>query len=154
MADTQKKATRVKITKKITLSRPEAKDAEDEPIDMKDEGNDTATLAYSIGVDNPFQVDDAEDAVTVTLPGALDLSVSAAFKEALLYATSLKKTLKLDGNAVEQLSTPAIQLILAAQARLEETGQEAILLSPSQEFASAFDDLGLFSSLMKWKVEA
>lgn len=152
MADTQQKPNKVTITKKITMSSPESDVVEDAYPDST--AVEDATIAYSMGADNPFRVEDTEEAVTMTLPNSIDLVVSGAFKEALLYATSLNKKLILDGSEAGQLSTPAIQLILATQAELSKAGHEAVLLRPSEEFASAFDDLGLFSSLMKWKVES
>ena len=152
MTDSQPKSIRKKITKKITMSNPTSETVEES--DMTLDASEDIAIGYTMGSDNPIQVDDSDEAVTLKLPGSLDMVVAGYLKEALLYARSLNKKVVLDGSDVEQLSTPAIQLILAAQIELSMAGLEAILLRPSEEFASAFDDLGLFSALMKWKVES
>lgn len=152
MADSQQRPIRKKITKKITMASPSTEEIDD--FDVPEDEVEEMTAEYTMGSDNPINVEDTDESVILKLPGTLDIVMAGALKEALLYARSLNKKLVLDGSDVEQLSTPAIQLILAAQVELSEAGFEAVLLRPSEEFASAFDDLGLFSALMKWKVES
>jgi len=151
MSNTSTTPTRRTITKKIMSSRQQGSDTESVSLD---DSPTSESIAYSMGDDNQVQVDDSDDAVTITLPSSLDIVVSGDLKEALLYARSMNKKLVLDGSEVDQLSTPAIQLVIAVEQSLTADGIEAVLLNPSAEFASAFDDLGLFSSLMKWKVES
>jgi hypothetical protein len=54
---------------------------------------------------------------------------------------------------VDRLSTPCVQILLSAAQHMEQNGISFVIKSPSDSFVTAFDDLGLFSYLMKWPVQ-
>ena len=91
--------------------------------------------------------------VTVPLSPVLDITASEPLRDSLLEASASGRKVVIDASAVERLSTPCIQVILAAGRSFKEQGLEYSLFSPSETFVSAFDDLGLFAALMEWKVE-
>jgi len=74
-------------------------------------------------------------------------------KSAFLEAITLGKKVVIDASAVERISTPCIQVLLSAVKTMDEKGLEFSLFSPTEVFVDAFNDLGLFPVLMKWKVE-
>jgi anti-anti-sigma regulatory factor len=59
----------------------------------------------------------------------------------------------IDASAVDRLSTPCVQILLSAVQHMEQHGISFVIRSPSDAFVTAFDDLGLFSYLMKWPVQ-
>ena len=73
------------------------------------------------------------------LPGVLDLSAAEAFLDHLQSKAGHGHALRLDASAVETLTLPCIQIILAAVRSHEFIS----ISSPSAEFMAAFKDLGL-----------
>src|SRR3546814_3048022 len=59
----------------------------------------------------------------------------------------------IDAAAVDRLSTPCVQILVSAVQHMEQHGIPFVIRSPSDAFVTAFDDLGLFSYLMKWPVQ-
>lgn len=88
------------------------------------------------------------------LPPILDMAVAGSLKVCLLEAVALAKPLVIDAAQVERLSTPCIQVLVAAGTALQEAGIGFSLHRPSEAFADAFNDLGLFSVLMRWDITA
>ena len=63
------------------------------------------------------------------------------------------KKVVVDASGVSRMSTPCIQILIAAAHTMDEEGRAYALYKPTDDFVSAFDDLGLFPVLMKWKIE-
>ena len=72
------------------------------------------------------------------LPAVLDFAAAEGFQAALIEKLQAGQPLRLDASAVETLTTPCIQLILAAA-----KSHQVAISSPSAAFSSAFSDLGL-----------
>ena len=98
-----------------------------------------------------LQASDAE--VRVALAPVLDLGASAPFKDALIEAMEHGKKVTLDASDVQRMSTACVQVFVAAGKTLEEAGLERALYKPTEAVVDAFNELGLFPELMKWKVE-
>lgn len=98
----------------------------------------------------------AEDAAgnenRLSLTPVLDLRVAEPLLQAFREAVEHGGELVIDASMVERMSTPCIQILLAATAELETKGVPFSLFGPTDAFIEAFDDLGLFPVLMKWKV--
>jgi anti-anti-sigma regulatory factor len=60
----------------------------------------------------------------------------------------------LDAAQVDRLSTPCIQVLLAAGKSAEAGAGRIQLAQASDAFVAAFSDLGLFAALMSWQAEA
>ncbi len=74
----------------------------------------------------------------VRLPPVLDLSAAEGFLATMLAASETGEPIVLDASGVETITTPCIQIILAAN-----TGDRLTVDAPSAAFLSAFADLGL-----------
>lgn len=72
------------------------------------------------------------------LPPVLDFAAAEGFQASLIEKLHAAPTLHLDASAVETLTTPCIQLILAAA-----KSHHVTIGNPSMAFDSAFSDLGL-----------
>lgn len=80
------------------------------------------------------------DAVeTIRLPSVLDLSAAEALHGVLLQAIERGGALRIDASEVETLTTPCVQIILAAM----RTDDRISVVNPSAAFLAAFEDLGL-----------
>lgn len=82
--------------------------------------------------------------VQVKLPPVLDLAAAESFLETVRGHVAAGKPLYLDASAVETLTLPCMQIIVAAQ----RTELPVSIVNASEAFASAFADLGL-----AWKGE-
>jgi len=76
---------------------------------------------------------------TLRLPEILDLAAAEGFLDLIRQRVNGEAPLRIDASAVETLTLPCIQVILAAM-RSRET---ISIASPSIAFVSAFDDLGM-----------
>lgn len=75
----------------------------------------------------------------IKLPAVLDMSAAEGLLATLLQAVEAGEPLTLDASAVETLTMPCVQIILAAKRGDDRLTVEA----PSEAFLSAFADLGL-----------
>ena len=89
----------------------------------------------------------------IKLPADLDHSVPPALRERLLRDTTCGMTVRLECDAVTKVSTPSVQLLLAAAEFISGQGARFVLANPSEALVEAFSDLGLFATLMTWNVE-
>jgi two-component system, chemotaxis family, chemotaxis protein CheY len=80
-----------------------------------------------------------QDDAHFKLPPVLDLSAAEDFLATLRQHLHGEGSLRLDASAVETLTLPCIQILVAA---MRDHGQVSIE-QPSTEFANAFQDLGL-----------
>jgi len=100
----------------------------------------------------PFEVSSTDDGTVVGLQSILDIRIADALKQTFLEALEAGKPVTIDATMVERIFTPCIQVILAATEAFEEKELEFSFKTPTEAFVSAFDELGLFPTMMKWKV--
>lgn len=75
----------------------------------------------------------------IVLPAVLDLSAAEGFLATMLQAAESEEPIRLDASAVETLTLPCAQIILAAR---RADGRLAVV-NPTPAFLDAFADLGL-----------
>ena len=88
---------------------------------------------------------------TLLLPTSLDLGNAQDWKERLIAALTLNPVLKLDGSETMHVTTPGIQLLLAAALSAKSKGGKLVLMNPSSALEAAFDELGLAQTLGEWR---
>ncbi len=89
---------------------------------------------------------------TLHLPASLDLGNAQDWKERLIAALTLNPVLKLDGSEAAHVTTPGIQILLAAAQSAKSKGGKIVLMNPSSALEAAFADLGLAHTLGEWRV--
>ncbi len=88
--------------------------------------------------DTPRTQDEA-----IILPSFLDLGYAGTLKSALQEAIQQNGCLTINGAAVESVTSPCIQVLLAADKSLSVFGGNLRLVDASPALESAFADLGL-----------
>lgn len=96
---------------------------------------------------------DNGDGSQITLPSVLDLRAAEPLKTVFEEAIAGGRPLTVDAEAVDRLSTPCIQVLIAAEAGMKATKQPFKLAKPSDAFIENFNDLGIYSLLSKWDIE-
>ncbi len=89
------------------------------------------------------------------MPGARQLSAVLGFAEAKELHESLKVALHepeltLDASDVDRMSTPCVQVLLAAGRLADSEGRRFTIKNASQSFLAALEDFGLRSTFSKW----
>jgi len=79
---------------------------------------------------------------------------ASPLRDGLQKALKRGKPIVLDAAQVDRLSTPCIQVLLAAGKSAEAAAGRIVLAQASDAFVAAFSDLGLFANLMSWQAEA
>ncbi|MFN4312373.1 MAG: STAS domain-containing protein [Ferrovibrio sp.] len=102
---------------------------------------------------DPFAITKSDDATQLGLVASMDLRTAEPLLHSFHEIMASGGKVVIDASAVERLSTPCVQILLSAVQHMEQHGIPFIVKSPSDAFVSAFDDLGLFSFLMKWPVQ-
>lgn len=100
-----------------------------------------------------LQTELVDDACKITLPRVLDIPAAADLREAVLELAEPEMTITVQSDAVEQVTTPGIQVLMAVAAHVERKKARLAVASPSDALIDGFSDLGLFSQLMAWNVE-
>ena len=90
-------------------------------------------------------------ASTLLLPASLNLANAQDWKERLIAALTLTPILNLDGSETTHVTTPGIQILLAAAQSAKSKGGKIVLMNPSSALEAAFDDLGLTHTLQGWR---
>ncbi len=85
------------------------------------------------------------------LPSVLDLTRAQPLRDTLV-ALLGDGSLLLDASAVERMSTPCVQLLLAAARAADLAGSPFQILDASDVFQAALADLGLQGEFKKWMV--
>jgi len=80
----------------------------------------------------------------------LDAGSAGDLRQALLQALDRQQDVILSGDKVSQVSTPAVQVILAAARSLEGAGLSFSMQVPSPALSRAFADLGLAAEFQNW----
>ena len=86
----------------------------------------------------------------ITLPSVLNLGVAETLREQFVELSMQETSLTIDASEVKTITTPCIQVLLAADRAMEEAGGRVVVTSPSSSFEAAFQDLGLNVIYKKW----
>ncbi len=81
----------------------------------------------------------------------LDLLAAEALKNDLLELLNSDGNLEISADDVERVSTPCIEVLVAASAAFGETGRGFHIRNPSDAFCDAFGALGLAHRLEMWR---
>jgi anti-anti-sigma factor len=99
-----------------------------------------------------MEIETGDEATRLILGSRLDIGMAEILKQSFQEVIAKGKIAIIDARRVGQISTPCIQVILSAVKTMERDGVDFALFRPSEEFAAAFESMGLFPTLMKWKV--
>ncbi|MGF1476631.1 MAG: STAS domain-containing protein [Geminicoccaceae bacterium] len=86
----------------------------------------------------------------VNLGETLDMGAAPPLRTVLQKALAKGQPLQINAGSVNRMSTPCIQVLLAAVPTLETAGLSCVFLRPSDAFIDAFNELGLFPILKQW----
>jgi two-component system chemotaxis response regulator CheY len=84
-------------------------------------------------------MNDTVETVSILLPETLDMAAAESFLEQVRSAVAAGGPVRLDASAVEILTLPCVQVIVAAF----RTGDTVTIKDPSVGFVAAFEDFGL-----------
>jgi chemotaxis protein CheX len=105
-------------------------------------------------VAEPVLVANGKKDSRITLGPVLDIRAAGPLRDGLQKALKRGKPVVVDAAQVDRLSTPCIQVLLAASKSAEAGSVRIVLAQASDPFVAAFGDLGLFAALMSWQAEA
>lgn len=80
----------------------------------------------------------------------LDLLAAEALKADLLELLHKDGNLVIDGREVERVSTPCIEVLVAAYAAFDADGRKFVLSQPSALLCDAFEAIGLADRIELW----
>ena len=86
----------------------------------------------------------------IPLAPTLDIAASEALREQFVDIMSKDRAAAVDASAVKRISTPCIQVIIAAGIESERRGQKLTIGKASPAFNEAFENLGLSEFLSQW----
>lgn len=98
----------------------------------------------------PIRLTEDDEGVRITLPGDLDLGMSANLVENLRHAAKSGKPVRVEADRVERVGTAPLQALMIASREAERRGSSFGIVAPSEVFAETCGDLGLDSWLEKW----
>ena len=109
------------------------------------------TVAYQNGAGDQLRADASGDrpVSAMALPRALDLAFADELLAGIL-ARAGDRTLTLDGSDVDYVSTPCVQILLAAGRKRNATNCSFLVRHASDAFRRAVDDFGLQPEFSKW----
>jgi len=85
------------------------------------------------------------------LPAVIDIAGAAELRQTLLTRIDVGALSSIDAAAVERITTPGVQLLIAAARSCERLGQPFHLSHASEAVTAAFADLGLETFLDSWR---
>lgn len=91
----------------------------------------------------------ASKKATIELVPFLDLVAAMPLKESLVEAFDGHSVVEVDGAGVEFVSTPCVQLLLAAKRTAQTSMTDFVIKKPSEAMLTAFKDLGVEAELGK-----
>lgn len=86
------------------------------------------------------------------LPADCDMQWARAFHERLLERAVWDQDIEIGAEAVERMTTPAVQVLVALSRALEAEHRHLVVTSASPAFLDAFSDLGLREMAGHWSV--
>jgi anti-anti-sigma regulatory factor len=106
-----------------------------------------------VKVDNASE-SNQPDAVNISLAAILDPRAAKPLKDMLAAGLSGIGAVMIDASAVSQLSTSAIQVLIAFLAAMAAARRRVIIVRPSVTFLAGFESLGLSSLIQPAVTEA
>ncbi|MGI9419069.1 MAG: STAS domain-containing protein [Geminicoccaceae bacterium] len=100
-----------------------------------------------------LQSEVVDDLCRITLPRVLDIPAAVDLREAVLETVEPDMIVAIQSGAVEQVTTPGLQVLMAAATFVERKKARFTMVKPSDALIEGLSDLGLFSRLMAWNVE-
>lgn len=91
-----------------------------------------------------------ESTTAVQLPEVLTITAAPDLKNLLLNMLDTSSGLNIDAKNVERITTPCVQILIAAANMCAADGKSFKLISPSPAFSDALTMLGLSSYLQSW----
>jgi len=82
------------------------------------------------------------------LPAVFDLLFAAPLRDLVVFDIGAGRPVRLDGSAVERVSTLCLQILVVAAQAAQRAGTEFRLARPSAALAEAIADLGLTKELL------
>lgn len=87
----------------------------------------------------------------IKLPQVVDITTTADIKEKLLEAMkSSQGDIVIDSSGVTKITTPGMQVLLAAAKMLEPVGRKMSIVNAGDAVREPFSDIGLFREFKKW----
>lgn len=105
------------------------------------------TLPSRTGPDGGPAAADAGWGSPLPLPASLDITLADRLHHSLLERIATERPLSVDGSEVERVSTPCVQLLVAAAASARAHGLPFRISGASQVLTEAVRDLGLTRAL-------
>lgn len=100
-----------------------------------------------------FDLNTTDDGAEIELASVMDMRAAEPLKTTMLEALAAQRPLSIKADAVDRMSTPCIQVLIAAATAMQRTEMPFKLTGPSDAFIDAFNDLGLFPVLKQWDIE-
>ncbi len=97
-----------------------------------------------------FEIKVENDSAILKLLPILDMAAADEFLESLKSCISQNKNLTLDSSNVERVSTPCIQVLLAAAFKVEKAGGQFSILNVTPVFERGMKELGVSDYLNNW----
>jgi anti-anti-sigma regulatory factor len=97
------------------------------------------------------RIEGAGSGCILHLGPSMDLRAATPLRDALLGIEPALTPVRIEADSVVQITTPCVQVLLAAQRSLESESRQLVLDSASDSFIKAFADLGLFSVIAQWQ---
>ena len=93
----------------------------------------------------------SKDSKEISLPSVLDIRTASSFYDEIKKVAKAGENLVLNANDVEKITTPAIQILLAASVSVCKKKGSFKIKEPSSEMKDAFLIMGLESQFNEWK---
>ncbi|HRE21571.1 MAG TPA: STAS domain-containing protein [Rhabdaerophilum sp.] len=87
---------------------------------------------------------------TLLLPADCDMQWARAFHERVLERAAFDQDIEIGAEAVERMTTPAVQVLVALSRALEAERHRLAVTSPSRAFLDGLADLGLAELAGHW----
>lgn len=97
---------------------------------------------------NPEALHELSECI-INLPSVVDITSAQTLYQDLTHASHAHK-LVIHAENVQRITSPGVQLLLAAEKSLSASGGSLSVVSPSDAFKQTLVDLGLDSQLKKW----
>ncbi len=88
---------------------------------------------------------------TFQLPSILDLLAAEGLKDKVVSILDGGESLVLDASEVSRITTPCVQILIAASTELQANHNDLKLAASSQVFEDAMRDLGFENFLNSWR---
>lgn len=93
----------------------------------------------------------SKNSKSLSLPAVLDIRSASSFYDEVKAISTAGTNLSVDAKKVEKITTPAIQILLAASAEVCKKKGSFKIQKPSSEMTAAFVIMGLESQFNQWK---